>query len=94
MKQHAMTFVLALVAGAACSPKKDTEKPDGDKGACTEEAKQCADGSSVVRGGPDCEFPACPGEGEGEPKPEPEGDTAAPDGEASAGDPEPAAEGE
>lgn len=93
MKQPAITFALALLAGAACNPK-DTEKPDGGgKGACTEEAKQCADGSSVVRGGPDCEFPACPGEGDAEPKPEPEGDSAAPEGEGG-GEPEPAADGE
>lgn len=29
--------------------------------ACTEEAKQCPDGSYVGRGGPNCEFPPCPG---------------------------------
>ncbi len=28
--------------------------------ACTQEAKQCHDGSYVSRGGPDCEFAACP----------------------------------
>ncbi len=31
--------------------------------ACTEEAKVCADGSVVVRGGRDCEFAACPSVG-------------------------------
>ena len=31
-----------------------------DGAGCTEEAKQCPDGSSVVRTGPKCEFPACP----------------------------------
>jgi hypothetical protein len=29
--------------------------------ACTEEAKQCPDGSSVGRTGPNCEFAPCPG---------------------------------
>lgn len=29
--------------------------------ACTQEAKICPDGSSVVRTGPDCEFAPCPG---------------------------------
>lgn len=29
---------------------------------CTKEAKVCPDGSSVGRGGPNCEFAACPGE--------------------------------
>jgi hypothetical protein len=81
----AITFALALLAGAACTPKHDTANPDGGKGACTEEAKVCADGSSVSRSGPDCEFAACPGEGDGEgDKPVPEGD--APDGDAPRGD--------
>lgn len=30
--------------------------------ACTREAKVCPDGSSVSRGGPNCEFAACPNE--------------------------------
>jgi hypothetical protein len=64
MKNATMVLALGILAGVACSPKKDTANPDGDKAACTEEAKQCADGSSVSRQGPDCEFPACPGEGE------------------------------
>jgi len=38
---------------------------------CTQEAKQCADGSFVGRGGSDCEFAACPGEIGGEGKIEP-----------------------
>lgn len=32
--------------------------------ACTDDAKQCPDGSYVSRTGPNCEFAACPGEGE------------------------------
>ena len=28
---------------------------------CTQEAKQCPDGSYVSRTGPNCEFTACPG---------------------------------
>lgn len=31
--------------------------------ACTEEAKQCPDGSYVSRTGPSCEFAPCPGDG-------------------------------
>lgn len=31
--------------------------------ACTQEAKQCSDGSYVGRTGPNCEFTACPGDG-------------------------------
>ena len=54
-------FALGGLA-AACSPKADTATPGGgDAAACTEEAMECPDGSSVVREGPDCEFPACPG---------------------------------
>lgn len=66
MKQPIIVLSLAIVAGMACAPKKDTAKPDGDKAACTEVAKQCADGSTVAPEGPNCEFPACPGEGDGD----------------------------
>ena len=34
----------------------------GPDRACPEDAKLCADGSSVVRTGPNCEFAPCPGE--------------------------------
>lgn len=37
--------------------------PRGGMVACTEEAKQCPDGSYVGRMGPKCEFAKCPGEG-------------------------------
>ncbi|MFA5052935.1 MAG: MliC family protein [Parcubacteria group bacterium] len=30
--------------------------------ACTQDAKLCSDGTAVGREGPNCEFPACPGE--------------------------------
>ena len=62
MKQKSALFIaLAIVAGA-CTKQADTAKPDDGTAACTEEAKVCPDGSSVSRSGPDCEFPACPGE--------------------------------
>lgn len=35
---------------------------DSGEIACTEDARVCDDGSVVVRGGPDCEFAACPSE--------------------------------
>jgi len=39
----------------------------GETKICTSEAKLCADGTSVAREGPNCEFPACPTEsGEGD----------------------------
>lgn len=37
-------------------------KPETNQVACTMEAKICPDGSSVSRGGPNCEFAACPNE--------------------------------
>lgn len=43
-----LLFLLALTACA--------EPPIG----CPEDAKLCPDGSTVVRQGPDCEFPPCP----------------------------------
>jgi hypothetical protein len=64
MKQKSALFLaLAIVAGA-CTKQADTAKPDDGTAACTEEAKTCPDGSTVSRSGPDCEFPACPGEGQ------------------------------
>jgi hypothetical protein len=79
-----LTFALALIAGAACTPKKDTANPDDDgQKACTDDAKVCPDGSSVARSGPDCEFAACPGDAA---TPEPEG--TAPEGDAPEGGPE------
>lgn len=46
--------------GIACTKKACTSP--GNPG-CTEEARQCPDGSFVVRTGPSCEFAPCPGEG-------------------------------
>jgi hypothetical protein len=61
-----LVFTAALAVTAACSPKSDTAPPTGGDGdACTEEAQECPDGSTVSRAGPDCEFAACPGEDEG-----------------------------
>ena len=41
------------------------DAPDGDVyTACTQEAKECPDGSFVGRSGPDCAFAPCPGEEE------------------------------
>ena len=44
--------------GIACTLRACAPAP-GD-GACTEEAKQCPDGSYVGRSGPSCEFAPCP----------------------------------
>lgn len=39
-----------------------TPREEPQEKACTLEAKLCADGSSVGRSGPNCEFEKCPGE--------------------------------
>lgn len=44
--------------GIACTERACAPAPGG--GGCTEEAKQCPDGSFVARTGPSCEFAACP----------------------------------
>jgi hypothetical protein len=51
--------------GIACTNKACQSPPGGggdDPPACTEEAKQCPDGSYVSRTGPNCEFAPCPGD--------------------------------
>ena len=54
-------IVVAAVAlgGGAFYYRAKIFSPAGPK-ACTEEAKQCPDGSFVGRTGPNCEFAACP----------------------------------
>ncbi len=59
--KHAIAWLpVALAAGIACSPKKDTTPPSDPPQACTEEAMVCPDGSAVGRTGPNCEFAPCP----------------------------------
>ncbi|MBX7081240.1 MAG: hypothetical protein K1X88_18715 [Nannocystaceae bacterium] len=70
MNAKTLTIALVLAALGACTGKKDTTKPDGKGGVCTEEAKVCPDGSSVSRSGPNCEFAACPEAKDGEPVPD------------------------
>ena len=48
--------ILLLAAGCG----KTAVTPSPQPVACTQEAKQCADGSYVGRTGPNCEFSACP----------------------------------
>ncbi len=54
------TLPLAALLAVACSPTSPPEAPDADI-ACTQEAKECPDGSYVSREGPNCEFAACSG---------------------------------
>ncbi len=50
-------FGLVTFAGACKPPPPATP---GEAQSCTEEARICADGSSVGRTGPNCEFARCP----------------------------------
>ena len=54
-------MVVTLIGAAYFVLTTQEYTPDAfDDVACTEEAKECDDGSFVVRGGPDCEFTECP----------------------------------
>jgi hypothetical protein len=50
---------ILLVAGGGYYAVKKFQKPEVQ--VCTQEAKQCPDGSYVGRTGPKCEFAVCPG---------------------------------
>lgn len=71
---------ICLLLAAGCKPPPAAAP--GETLGCTEEARVCPDGSSVVRQGPDCDFPTCPGTDPDNglsPDPAPAG----PDGDAS-----------
>lgn len=53
-----MIVFLAILIGFAVYLQKARKTPEGI--ACTQEAKQCPDGSYVSRTGPNCEFAPCP----------------------------------
>jgi hypothetical protein len=55
-------FLVGVIAYVKLNPKILTSEPvpGGNGVACTEEAKQCPDGSYVGRTGPKCEFSECP----------------------------------
>lgn len=58
--------LIALVVGVSIFATKSKPQylPQVPQGiACTEEAKQCPDGSYVGRTGPQCQFSACPTDG-------------------------------
>ncbi len=82
---YLVAFTLAGVTGACSKSQKDSTPP-GDGPACTEEAKVCPDGSSVARGGPNCEFAECPAAVEGEPAGDGAAAADAADGDAADAD--------
>lgn len=69
MKRFLALAFVCLVSTTACADRAVSSEP---MRACTKDAKMCADGSSVGRTGPDCEFPSCPEE-KGPTTPPPEG---------------------
>lgn len=81
MKQSIPALTLFALTLAACAGKPDTPPtPAGaDPVACTEEAKECPDGSYVSREGPSCEFAECPAS-DAEPASCPEDALECPDG--------------
>jgi hypothetical protein len=58
MYKVVLTLLAATVTACTQTNASDTLQP-APKVACTEEAKQCPDGSWVGRSGPRCEF-ICP----------------------------------
>ena len=70
--------VLTLVGLGAWWQLSKEKAPSPASLACTEEAKQCPDGSSVGRTGPNCEFALCPAAGEKTPRAAIEGSPPAP----------------
>lgn len=54
------TVVAVAAVGTALYITQITLRPLSGDNACTLEAKQCPDGSSVGRTGPNCTFAACP----------------------------------
>ena len=60
----ALATTLFILQG--CNSANPVTSPnDGGGIACTQEAKQCPDGSYVGRSGPRCEFAACPQKSKG-----------------------------
>ena len=71
MRSHAASFLLlGLFAASACKTPPPAS-PHDPPPACTEEARVCADGSTVVRTGPKCEFQRCPGDPDNGVSPDP-----------------------
>jgi len=59
----AFAVLAALAVGGFLAYQQYYRATSAPKGiACTQEAKQCPDGSYVSRTGPNCEFAACPAE--------------------------------
>ena len=81
MRLRAAPLAIALLSfGVGCKPPPVATPAEAAAG-CTEEARVCADGSTVARQGPDCEFARCPNDPENGLAPDPA--PAGPDGESA-----------
>lgn len=56
----AIAIIITIITVGIIFGSKIFDQPD--KVFCTQDAKQCPDGSYVSRTGPKCEFSKCPGE--------------------------------
>ncbi|MDR3642650.1 MAG: carboxypeptidase-like regulatory domain-containing protein [Candidatus Doudnabacteria bacterium] len=54
------TSIVLLAAGCGKTSPNPSPSPSPSPIDCTQEARQCPDGSYVSRSGPNCEFAACP----------------------------------
>ncbi len=52
-------LVVCILLLTGCLPEQN-DKPDHEMVMCTQDVKQCPDGSWVSRIAPDCQFSACP----------------------------------
>jgi hypothetical protein len=60
MKKILYLFAFLALPAVGCGKTNSNSSPNPKPVACTQEAKQCPDGSYVGRTGPNCEFSACP----------------------------------
>jgi hypothetical protein len=59
-KETLIVILVVVVVVGYFLLNKDNNSSDGELVACTQEARQCSDGSFVGRTGPNCEFVECP----------------------------------
>jgi hypothetical protein len=60
MKKIIFILTAIFLLSAGCHSTIVNQAPPAKPVACSQEAKQCPDGSYVGRSGPNCEFAACP----------------------------------
>ncbi len=87
MKRLFLPLAALVLFGAGCDATRLVvpSRPTPGPVACTEEAKQCPDGSYVGRSGPNCEFSSCPSTPTPTPNPGSEGRACAGPSDVSCG---------